>query len=165
MRCDALGRRLVAAGIDDTVRVIDVASGEISWTTRGHVGVVYDAHFSPDGRRVLSASWDGTAALFDAASGERTTVQRRHREPLTSAFFTADGKSVVSTAMDGSLRVWPVDPTAAAAKLVHRGLFGFERDRFAGEREAFLAGNFCDGAFGREVAVENAEVAVGFDRI
>ena len=41
----------------------------------------------------------------------------------------------------------------------------FEHDGFAVEAQAFLAGDFRDRAFGREVAVEDDEVAVLFDRI
>ena len=46
-----------------------------------------------------------------------------------------------------------------------RLLLGLEHDGLAGEALAFLAGNFCDRAVGGEVAVEDDEVAVLFDRV
>ena len=42
---------------------------------------------------------------------------------------------------------------------------GIEHARRAGELQAFLAGDFGHGAFGREVAVQDDEMAVLLDRI
>ena len=46
-----------------------------------------------------------------------------------------------------------------------RGFFGFVDDGLAGEGVAFLAGDLGDGAFGGEVTAQDAQVAVGLDRI
>ena len=46
-----------------------------------------------------------------------------------------------------------------------RGFFGVEHACGAGEVQAFLAGDLRDRAVGREVAVQDHEVAVGLDRI
>jgi len=47
---------------------------------------------------------------------------------------------------------------------LHAFFFALEHDGFAFKAQAFLAGDFSDRAFGGEVAVEDDEVAVLFDR-
>ena len=48
---------------------------------------------------------------------------------------------------------------------LQRGFLGIEHARLAGEAQAFLAGDFRHGAFGREIAAQDDEVAVLFDRV
>jgi WD40 repeat protein/tRNA A-37 threonylcarbamoyl transferase component Bud32 len=121
------GRRVIAAGPDQTARVWDLggltagrpANGKQTPTLtdavvlRGHAGPVNDAAFSPDGRWVVTASDDLTARLWDAATGEQLRVLRGHEGGVESwqrgvrfALFSPDGTMVVTGGKEGMARLW-----------------------------------------------------------
>ena len=50
------GRRIASASCDQTVKVWDAGSGQVSLTLKGHTGDRLGVAFSPDGRRIASAS-------------------------------------------------------------------------------------------------------------
>ncbi|HTA85554.1 MAG TPA: hypothetical protein VK729_04740, partial [Silvibacterium sp.] len=56
----------MTAGMDDTARVWDVASGKLLHVLEGHRGVVREVSISPDDTRILSASEDHTAKLWSS---------------------------------------------------------------------------------------------------
>ncbi|HEU4407406.1 MAG TPA: NACHT domain-containing protein [Polyangiaceae bacterium] len=66
------GRWLLSAGVDTTLRVWNVASGECVGVLRGHEGGVRACAFSPDGRSLISGGGDGTLRLWTIATGECT---------------------------------------------------------------------------------------------
>ncbi|MFF3820593.1 WD40 repeat domain-containing protein [Streptomyces bluensis] len=59
------GRTLATSSDDDTVRLWDVATGEVRPTFTGHTGPVYAVAFGPDGRTLATGSWDKTVRLWD----------------------------------------------------------------------------------------------------
>ena len=58
------GKRVVTASGDDTARIWDAASGNLSAVLKGHTFEVSSAAFSPDGRRVVTVSNDKTARIW-----------------------------------------------------------------------------------------------------
>jgi WD40 repeat protein len=60
------GRRLASAGLDETVKVWNTATGQEVLSLAGHPGAVASVAFSPDGQRLASASLDGTVKVWDA---------------------------------------------------------------------------------------------------
>ena len=61
------GRLLASGSWDKTVRLWDVASGQLVRTLEGHTNWVFSVAFSPDGRLLASASADGTIRLWGIA--------------------------------------------------------------------------------------------------
>ena len=63
--------RLATAGIDGTVIVWDVATGQEVCRFLGHKTIVWCVAFSPDGNRVASGGDDGTVKVWDPVTGRR----------------------------------------------------------------------------------------------
>src|SRR5262249_40300593 len=65
------GRTALSGGVDDTLKLWDVASGKELRTFTGHSGMVESVAFSPDGRTALSAGDDDkTMRLWEVATGK-----------------------------------------------------------------------------------------------
>ena len=106
------GRRLASAGLDQTVKLWDAATGQEVLTLRGHIDNVFCVAFSPDGHRLASASVDKTVRIWDATPVEREPgpeylTLRGHTGAVTDvAFHPTDGRSLASAGTDGTVRVW-----------------------------------------------------------
>jgi WD40 repeat protein len=70
--CSPDGNRLISGGLDQTVQMWDVMSGEEMGSIQAHSGGVLAVCFSPDGRTVLSAGADHLLRLWET----RTTPTR-----------------------------------------------------------------------------------------
>ncbi|MBI1916132.1 MAG: hypothetical protein HYS12_15570 [Planctomycetes bacterium] len=58
--------RLASAGIDNSVKVWDLGTGEETLALRGYPGGVSSVAFSPGGNRLASAGADGTVRVWEA---------------------------------------------------------------------------------------------------
>jgi WD40 repeat protein len=97
---------LASVGVDGTVRLWDVDSGDTRDVLAGHKGWVYDCALSPAGRLVASAGVDATVRLWDVESGQPIHVLRGHREWVHGCAFSPDGSLLMSVGSDGTARVW-----------------------------------------------------------
>ena len=97
------GSTLVSGGVDGTVRVWRMPSGDggdVLFRTEEPVNSV---EFSPDGRTLAVASTDESMYLLDARTGaERRRIQ--HGAPVIAATFSPDGRLVVTS--NGTPRFW-----------------------------------------------------------
>ena len=57
------GKKVVSGSKDLTVRVWDIASGQVDQTLTGHSNVVNLVAFSPDGKKAVSGSYDSTVKV------------------------------------------------------------------------------------------------------
>jgi WD40 repeat protein len=113
---DFHGQILASGGVDQTVRLWDVATGrELAHSEHrfgGHTGIVSSVAFSPDGRTLASGSWDRTVKVWDVAGVANLTLPRTlegHVGMVTAVAFSPDGKTIASASEDGTIRLW--DPT------------------------------------------------------
>lgn len=64
-----MGRGWRPGGVDSTVKLWDVTTGQELLTLKGHAGNVTSVAFSPDGKRLATGSIDSTVKLWDAPTG------------------------------------------------------------------------------------------------
>jgi RNA polymerase sigma factor (sigma-70 family) len=85
---------------DNTVRLVDVQTGELTGTLKGHEDAVAGLSFSPDGKTLASTGgqYDTTIRYWEVATGKlRLTVNKAKEE-------SKDG----TEAIDGDWQTWPV---------------------------------------------------------
>jgi WD40 repeat protein/serine/threonine protein kinase len=141
------GSRALTASEDKSARIWDATSGSELVKLKGHSDAIHSAIYSPDGSRIVTVSDNKTARIWDAGSGvEFATLRGLPRlirsdlvstssqtlpgsvrrvqglqASLLSADFSPDGQRVLTVAGD-QVRIWPVDPLAAAIARKPRNL-------------------------------------------
>jgi WD40 repeat protein/tetratricopeptide (TPR) repeat protein len=137
------GGQLAGASADGTVKLWDIAIGQLRYILRGHTEQVYGVAFSPDGRTLASGSFDCSIKLWDVSSGKQmSSLEARadraqepawqfraehisgpgrtagHIQSVCQVAFTPDGKTLVSGSVDCSAKLWDVATREVLATLV-----------------------------------------------
>ncbi|MEX0585936.1 MAG: WD40 repeat domain-containing protein, partial [Pirellulales bacterium] len=162
------GRLLATAGRDNSVKLWDVATRQLSATLAGHERRVYAATFSPDGRHVVSVSRDKTARLWKL-EGDAQALRATHeatikgaREPVFScAAFSPDGKTVALGCDVGEVLLWDAAARREITRLpghrfnVHSVAFSADGKMLASASQdsSVRLWNFAAGAAASEIAV------------
>ena len=128
--------------VDDTVKVIDVATGRELLALSGHKGFVALAAFSPDDQRVVTYvspydqrhvtyARDQTVRVWNAATGREILkldwlVGKKHSysgglEEIQYAAFTHDGRQILTVSSDFSFRTPDLDGSEMAPCLHFAG--------------------------------------------
>lgn len=130
--------RLLATGPNGraAMRLIDLERQQSDKSVRievYHSGNITGGCFDPSGQYVLTTSEDGSALVREAQRGERVAKFDRHGAPVLCGAFSRDGGElrVISGAANGVIRVWPVDPVAAARARKPREIRAWEHAREA----------------------------------
>jgi WD40 repeat protein/class 3 adenylate cyclase len=105
---DAEGRLLSATWPDDdTVRVVEAASGDIVRTFRVVDMFPFDTALSPDGSRLVVAGGSvDFASVFDVRTGELVFRLPVQSLGVNSVSWSPDGRWIATGANDSSVRVW-----------------------------------------------------------
>ncbi|KAL4439724.1 hypothetical protein ABPG75_002725 [Micractinium tetrahymenae] len=72
----------------------------------GHMQLINQVTFSPDGRWIISASFDKSAKLWDGMKGAFVATFRGHVGPVYQVAWSADSRLFVSGSKDSTLKVW-----------------------------------------------------------
>lgn len=104
------GSMIVSASKDQTVKIIDVNSEEISHTFIGHNSNVNIAVFSPDDKYVVSGAVDGMLIVWDVELGLEIKRFKGHAGRILTIDFSQDQKQILTTSYDGTVRIWDFPP-------------------------------------------------------
>jgi len=104
------GRLLASSRIDNSLRLLDVATGqEVVTPMLGHSKPVTSLVFSPDGKTLVSGSEDKTLRVWDLDSGQRRGAPLEgDAGEVTNIVYSRDSKRIASTSKDQILRLWDV---------------------------------------------------------
>ncbi len=112
---DPEGRMLASAGSGGTLKLWEVASGNLLCTLEGHSDFVVSVAFNPQGRTLASGGHDGKVKLWEVASGKLLHRLEGQRGIVLSVAFDPEGRLLASAGSGGTLKLWEV----ASGKLLH----------------------------------------------
>ncbi len=122
------GRWLASGSSDDTIKIWDVATGQLLRTLYGHSSNVNALAVSPDGKTLASGSGDmtskrefptfkrggiaggardNTVRTWDVQTGRELKTLTGHELPIGGVAFSADGRTLTSVSGD-AVKVWDV---------------------------------------------------------
>ena len=85
---------------DCTLRLWDLATGELIRTFTGHEDWVSGLAITPDGRHALSGSDDCTLKLWDLGTVSSSRTFTGHEDGVTAVAVTPDGRRALSGSRD-----------------------------------------------------------------
>lgn len=100
------GRRIVTAGPNSSVRVMNFGTGRQSRLFKGHRDDIWALSVAPDGKRILSGGFDSEIRYWSVRSGRCIRVLTGHAGVVNSVAFTPCGRFAVSGSDDRTVRVW-----------------------------------------------------------
>ncbi|MGX1913560.1 caspase, EACC1-associated type [Streptomyces phaeochromogenes] len=88
------GKTLASGGVDDTVRLWNVATGGSIAVITEHTGHINSVAFSPDGKTLASGSDDKTVGLWRVSDGRPITTATGLDGPVQEVVFSPDGETL-----------------------------------------------------------------------
>ena len=101
------GRRAFSASNDKTVKMWDLATGNLLATFSGHTSFVCSVSVSADGVYLAAGAFDGSIKVWDTNSAD-IIANLHHGDSDAKVSWSPTGDELISGGADGVLRVWDV---------------------------------------------------------
>lgn len=98
------GKQALCGGLDNKVRLFDLATGALIQTFTGHDIAPALVAFVPGRKTIVSAGYDNTIRFWDLATGKQTGTFSNNTDRITSGALSPDGKVLVSGMWGGMLK-------------------------------------------------------------
>ena len=104
------GRYLAIGKTGNNARLMDLRTGRLVRTFRGHENIVISLDFSPDGKYLATGGADGTTRIWEVETGRmvRSLPEGTSNIPDFSVDFSPDGNWIAVGSWDGLVRIWDV---------------------------------------------------------
>jgi WD40 repeat protein/serine/threonine protein kinase len=103
------GFAAVSNPIDNSVLMLNTATGAVMYASQEHDAAVTGVSFSPDGSLTATCSEDGTAILFDTVTARLVKRLDFGAGALFAIAFSPNGSRLATGGADGNARVWGVE--------------------------------------------------------
>ena len=100
------GKMLATSGVDNLVKLWDVASRKKLRTLIGHTGWVTALAFSTEDSTVASGDIYGNIKLWDVSAGSEQVSFHGHRSNVSVLAFSPDRQTLASASDDGTIKLW-----------------------------------------------------------
>ncbi len=100
------GKMFASGSADSSVRLWDVASGQVVRELHGHSEGVRSVAFSHDGLKLATGSYDDTIRVWSLKSGTSLLELRENSGDVRSVGFSPDGTILASGSADKTIRLW-----------------------------------------------------------
>jgi len=100
------GDKMLSGSADNTAKVWDVASGNITYTFEGHAKEITSCAFSIDGKKIITSSWDNTGKLWDANNGKLLFTLAGHTDIVGATAFSNNSLQVATASNDNTIKIW-----------------------------------------------------------
>ncbi|MCG6928633.1 MAG: protein kinase [Acidobacteria bacterium] len=115
------GQRALTAGLDSTLRLWDLESGQALAALSGHDGAATSVTYLGAGKRAVSGGRDATVRVWDLGDTRLLRTLEGHGETVSAVDASPDGTRVVSGSWDGTVRLWDLRRGADAHVLEGHG--------------------------------------------
>lgn len=119
--------------------VVDLASGELRHTLRGHADSVNAVEFTPDGQRLFTGGNDDTLRTWDVRLQERDAPVARHKQAVTQVMWHEGAQRLATGGDDGVVHV--VDAQGRPLHAIE-GPGRVSSLAFSGDGQRLLVGRF-----------------------
>ncbi len=100
---------MITASHDGTIKVWDLATGDLLDTWTGHKGSIKSIAMSPNGQVLASASIDGIR-LWNVETGRFLRHLQDHSDWVNVVAFSPDGQYLASGGFDRMVNLWEISP-------------------------------------------------------
>ncbi len=102
------GKLLASGSFDKTIKLWDIATGDVQQNLEGHLNMIESIAFSPDGKLLASDSYDETVKLWDTTTDDVQQTLEGHSKPIQSIAFSPDGMLLASDSTDKTIKLWNI---------------------------------------------------------
>ncbi|MEB3829932.1 serine/threonine-protein kinase [Phormidium sp. CCY1219] len=115
------GQTLVTGSDNKTIKIWNLATGDLIHTLEGHVGRVNSVAISPDGQTLVSGSDDKTIKIWNRETGDLIRTLEDHFGIVNSVAISADGQTLVSGSDDARIKVWNLETGDLIRSITNQG--------------------------------------------
>jgi len=100
------GRHMAVGSLDQCVRIFDSPNYRQKKVLKGHLGVIRQLQFSPDGKSLASVCDGGRVICWNVFTGTKMHELQLPKGRMCSVAFTQDGRYLASGASDGVVKIF-----------------------------------------------------------